>query len=136
MREENPTVASEDTTPAAIAPWWHTCLLLAPLLIFSLLGSMRPAHRALGQHHIVQYLATLAWEWILAALVLWGIHIRRTPLRQLLGTRRPAVRDWRDDFILAAAFWVASMIILAAIGALVSLAHLPTPQKAPAQLAP
>jgi membrane protease YdiL (CAAX protease family) len=136
MREQNLTETSEDTTPAAIAPWWHTCLLLVPLLIFSLLGSLKPAHRALGRHHIAQYLATLAWEWILAAFVLWGIRIRRTPLRQLLGTRRPTLRDWRDDFILAAVFWIASIIILAAIGTLVRLAHLPTPQKALAQLAP
>jgi hypothetical protein len=136
MREQNPTETSEDVTPAAIAPWWHTCLILAPVLTFSLLGSLKPAHRALGQHHIAQYLATLAWEWILAALVLWGIRIRKTPLRQLLGTRRPALRDWRDDFILAAAFWMASMIILVAVGTLFKHAHLSTPQKGLAQLAP
>lgn len=121
--------------PAAIAPWWHTALLIALLLGFSLLG-IRPSHHALTRHHIVQYLVTLAWEWLLAALILWGIRLRRVPLRQLLGARRPALRDWRDDFLLAAAFWLASSIVLAALGILFHLAHLSTPQKTLMQLAP
>ncbi len=136
MREQNTTQIGEHTTSHAIAPWWHTVLLIAPLLAFSLLGSLKPAHQALSQHHIRQYLVTLAWEWILAALVLWGIRMRGTPLRQLLGARRSTLRDWRDDIIFAAGFWIASVMILMAIGILLKLAHLPTPQKALAQLAP
>lgn len=123
-------------TPRAIAPWWHTVLLIVPLLVFSLLGSIRPTHHALSRHHVAQYLATLAWEWVLAALVLWGIHMRRIPLRQLLGARRPALRNWRDDIVLAAAFWVASMAVLTVIGIVFKLAHLSTPQKMLMQLAP
>lgn len=136
MREQNATENGGQTTLPAIAPWWHTVLLIVPLLSFSVLGSLKPAHHALSQHHIAQYIATLAWEWILAALVFWGIRIRRTSLRQLLGTRRPTLRAWRDDLVIAAAFWIASVIILAAIGVLFRLAHLATPQKALAQLAP
>jgi membrane protease YdiL (CAAX protease family) len=128
----------QDTTepPLTIAPWWHTALLIVPLLSFSILGSLKPAHHALSQHHVAQYLVTLAWEWILAALVFWGIRMRKIPLRQLLGTHRPALRDWRDDVILAAAFWIAAIIILAALGTLFRLAHLSTPQKTLVQLAP
>ena len=119
-----------------IAPWWHTAFLVALLLGFSLLGSLRPAHRALDQHHVMQYLATLGWEWRLAALVLWGIRLRGVSLRQLLGTRRPALRDWRDDFILAAAFWLAASIVLATLGIIFQRAHLPTPEKTITQIAP
>jgi membrane protease YdiL (CAAX protease family) len=136
VSEQNATQTDEQATLPAIASWWHTALLIAPLLGFSLLGSLKPAHQAFSQHHIRQYLATLAWEWILAALVVWGIRMRKIPLRQLLGTRRPALRDWRDDIVLAAAFWIASVIVLAAIGTVFKLAHLSTPQKELAQLAP
>jgi uncharacterized protein len=136
MREQNATENSKRTTLHAIAPWWHTVLLIAPLLAFSLLGSLKPAHRALGQHHISQYLVTLAWEWILAALVVWGIRMRGVSVRQLLGTRRPTLRDWREDLVIAAAFWIASVIILAAVGFVFKLMHLSTPQQALAQLAP
>lgn len=142
MPEQNPAENGEHTTLPAnplrqgIAPWWHTALLVTPLLAFSLLGSLQPARHAFHQHHLSQYLATLAWEWILAALVLWGIHMRGIPLRQLLGTSRVTFRDWRDDLILAAAFWIASMMVLFAVGIVLRLTHLPTPQKVLAQLAP
>jgi membrane protease YdiL (CAAX protease family) len=142
MSEQNATENSEQATPPAndtsraIAPWWHTILLILPLLAFSLLGSLKPTHQNLSRHHVPQYAATLVWEWILAGFVLWGIRMRRVPLRQLLGTRRATLRDWRDDIAIAAAFWIASVIILAAIGAVMKLAHLSTPQKALAQLAP
>ncbi|WP_222439745.1 type II CAAX endopeptidase family protein [Alloacidobacterium dinghuense] len=136
MREQNATEISEHATLPAIAPWWHTALLVAPLLAFSLLGSIKPTHQALSQHHLGQYLATLIWEWLLAALVLWGIRMRGTPLRQLLGQRRPTLRDWGTDVALAAAFWIAAVITLAAISVVFKLAHLSTPQKTLAQLAP
>src|ERR1700761_2970358 len=100
MREQNATENDELTTlpvsSRSIAPWWHTILLVVPLLAFSILGSLKPEQQAFGQHHVLQYMLTLAWEWVLAALVLWGIHMRKTPLRQLLGVRRPGLRAWRD----------------------------------------
>ena len=142
MSEQNATESSEETTLSAdsanqaIAPWWHTVLLLLPLLGFSLLGALKSAHLTIGQRHIPQYAATLAWEWILAAFICWGIHMRKTPLRQLLGVRRKTLQDWRDDLAIAAVFWIGSMIILAGLGALLRLAHFSAPQKALARLAP
>ena len=142
MREQNATEDVCDTTLTAglsrqaIAPWWHTGLLLLPLLGFSLLGALKSAHLTTGQRHIPQYAATLAWEWILAAFVFWGIRMRKTPLRQLLGVRRSTLGDWSDDLAIAGGFWITSMMVLAGIGALLRLAHLSAPQKALAQLAP
>ena len=98
--------------------------------------SLRPTHRVLSQHHVGQYLATLGWEWLLALLVLRGIRVRRVPLRQLLGVRRPSLREWREDFVLAAAFWLAASIVLTALGILFRIAHLSTPEKTIVQLAP
>jgi uncharacterized protein len=136
LPEVNVDANREQTLYPVIAPWWHTALLIAPLLGFSFLGSLQPAHRGLNERHLAQYLATLAWEWILAALVIWGIRMRRVPLRQLLGKRRPSWKDWTEDFILAATFWIAASILLTAIGVMMKLAHLSTPQKILAQLAP
>lgn len=129
-------VAALDSNGRTIAPWWHTVLLVAPLLGFSLLGSIHPARRALSEHHGTQYLLTLVWEWVLAALVIWGIRMRKVPLRQLLGKHRPTLNDWRDDFLLALSFWMAASILLAAIGVTLKFAHFPMPTKTIAQLAP
>ncbi len=136
MSEQNATENSQQTTLPAIAPWWHTVLLIVPLLAFSLLGSLKPAHHALSQHHIPQYLATLAWEWILAALVALGHpHAqdsaapasRRAPTHVARMERRSRHRrrflDRVHDYSRG-------------LGAVLRLAHLSTPQKALAQLAP
>jgi CAAX protease family protein len=143
MQEPNETTGTQlpfdssvAAAPTTIAPWWHTVLLLTPVLGFSLLGSLHPSHHALSERHTTQYIVTLLWEWALAALAVWGIRIRKIPLRQLLGKRRPALRDWRDDFALAFAFWIGASIVLAAIGIALKLAHFSSPQKTIAQLAP
>jgi hypothetical protein len=107
-----------------------------PLVGFSLLGSIHPARRALSEHHGTQYLLTLVWEWVLGAVVIWGIRMRKVQLRQLLGERRPTLNDWRDDFLLALSFWMAASILLAAIGVTLKLAHFSMPMKTIAQLAP
>jgi CAAX protease family protein len=123
-------------SPRTIAPWWHTVLLLAPILSFSFLGSLRSAHESLNLHHASRYMITLVWEWALAGLTVWGIRLRKISLRQLLGERRPALSDWRDDFVLAFTFWIGASIVLAAIGTLLKLSHFSSPQKTLSQLAP
>jgi membrane protease YdiL (CAAX protease family) len=110
--------------------------LLAPVLLFSFLGGQRASHHTVGQHHLLQYALTLVWEWLLAAFVLWGLRMRGVPLRQLLGVRRASAREWREDLLLAAAFWIAASAILAAIGVLLHLAHFSVPEKTLSQLAP
>lgn len=125
-----------ETQYRPVAPWWHTTLLLAPILLFSFLGGQRAEHRAIGQHHVQQYTVTLVWEWALAAVVFWGIRMRRIPLRQLLGIRRVSPREWRTDLVLAAVFWIAASAILAVIGVLLHFARFSVPEKTLAQLAP
>jgi membrane protease YdiL (CAAX protease family) len=131
-----PAIIPPAANDSTLAPWWHTALLLAPILGFSLLGNIRPAQHTLSEHHAMRYVFTLVWEWVLAAIVVWGIHMRKGSLRQLLGERRPTLRDWRDDLILAAVFWIGASIVLAAVGITLKLAHLSSPQKTIAQLAP
>lgn len=130
------TATGENPQYCSVAPWWHTALLVALLLGVSLLGSLRPAHPTLSQHHVMQYLLTTGWEWALAGLVFWGIRMRGVPLRQLLGVRRPQWRDWRNDLGLALTFWIAASIVLSAIGILLKLGHFSMPQKTIVQLAP
>ena len=60
----------------------------------------RPLHLAMN------YSLTIVYEWVLAAAVLWGLHLRNVPLRQLLGERRPGGKAWLADFAFYAAFGI------------------------------
>jgi uncharacterized protein len=119
-----------------IAPWWHTALLVALLIGVSFLSSVQSKAVGLGGGHIKRYAVTLAWEWILALLVWWGFHLRRTPLREVLGIRRSGAREWARDLGIALLFWIIAMVLLGAIATLLRLFHLAPPQKAIIALAP
>jgi CAAX protease family protein len=115
-----------------IAPLWHTALILVLLLGISVLNvftrhlAQALTHHPATQHrsHFIMYGATLIWEWVLLALVYWGLRIRRTPLRQLFGVRRPGAVELWTDIAIAAGFWFASLFALGALGFLLRLIHL------------
>ena len=139
---ENPTPAPSAPAldwPARadpIAPWWHTALLIALLVGVSTLSSLQSKAVGFGGSHFKRYAVTLAWEWVLALLVWWGLHLRRGPLREILGLRRSGAREWALDFSVALLFWIIAMALLGAIAALLRLFHLAPPQKAIIALAP
>jgi membrane protease YdiL (CAAX protease family) len=120
----------------SIAPWWHTTFLVAFLVAVSVLSSMESKAKGFGGGHIKRYLFGMAWEWVLAALVWWGIRMRHIPVRQLLGQRRSGWKEWARDFAVAMGFWIMATIILAAIATVLKLVHLVTLQKAAIELAP
>lgn len=120
-----------------VAPWWHTGLVAAIIVGVSALSSSN-AQRLASLHgtQIRQYLFTIAWELGLALLTLWGIHIRRTPLRQILGMRRSSAREWVKDIAIAIIFWILAILALGAVGAVLRLFHLTPAQKVVAAIAP
>lgn len=100
-----------------LAPWWHTALMVTVILALSFAGMKQL--RNLGDqplHLTANYLLTIAYEWILAALVVWGLHMRGIPLRQILGERRPGVRAWLFDLGVALGYWLAAICVLALLG--------------------
>jgi len=119
----------------AIAPWWHTGLLVAILVGGSMI-SARQAHRAaFGSHHVARYGLTILSELVLLLLAWWGLRLRGVPITEVLHFQR-GWRAWMEDLGAAAAFWVASAAVLVAIGLVLRAAHLATPQKAIMALAP
>ena len=119
-----------------VAPLWHSALLTLAVLTVSALGFGGKAHHSLATRHVREYLFTLGWEWLLGAAVLWGLWLRRTPLRSLLGEQRKGVRGWLGDAAAAGIFWMGSSVILAAVAVLLKLAHLTLPEKTVISLAP
>lgn len=126
MQTESP--ASISTSPAAphglIAPWWHTLLLVVLLLATSLSGSVtvgRTAHADV--HHALSYGVTMAVEWVLAALVYWGLRLRRVPLRAVVGPQGSGLSAWLKDAGVALVFWLISLMVLGACAQLLRPLH-------------
>jgi uncharacterized protein len=100
-----------------LAPWWHTALLVLLILALSFAGVRQL--RTLGDrplHLVTNYSLSIAYEWILAGLVLWGLHLRKVPLLQLLGEHRPGARAWLADIGAALLYWLIAISALAVLG--------------------
>ena len=115
-----------------LAPLWHTAVIVVLLLAISAVNAL--THHLAGalphrpeverRSHVIMYSVTLLWEWMLLALVHWGLLLRRTPLRQLLGIRRRGAVEIWTDIAIALGFWFASLFVLGLVGFLLRLGHL------------
>jgi membrane protease YdiL (CAAX protease family) len=100
-----------------VAPWWHTALLVIMIISLSVAGVRQL--RSFGNqplHLATNYILTIVYEWVLAGLVLWGLHMRKVPLRQLLGEWRPGARAWLTDIGVALGYWAGALLVLAVLG--------------------
>jgi hypothetical protein len=122
LHSDAQTEASQPTQ--LLAPLWHTGVIVLLLLGISVVNALTHHLASRSRSHLTMYAVTLVWEWILLALVHWGLLMRGTPLRQLLGLRRRGVAELWTDIAIALGFWFASLIILGAVGLLLRLAHL------------
>jgi uncharacterized protein len=118
-----------------VAPWWHTALLAGLLVGISVLSALQVHRPGLTTHHASRYLLSMVFEWLMLLLTWWGLRMRGVALADLLGFRR-GLRALVADIGAAAIFWIIAIIVLAAIGILLRLLHLASPQKAIAALAP
>jgi uncharacterized protein len=134
--QTNITASAWPVPSRPIAPWWHTVFMVVFLITVSVLSSMESKAKGFAGGHIKRYLFGIAWEWVLAALVWWGIRMRHVPVRQLLGQRRSGWKEWARDLGVAMIFWLLATIVLAALATLLKLMHLVTLQKAAIELAP
>lgn len=95
---------------AAIAPWWHTVILIAVLLIASVNGTVSK-HPLATAGKLPQYFWTMGWEWLLTGFVWLGIR-KRVRLRDLIGGRWASTEDFFLDVVFAAAFWIGALVVL------------------------
>jgi uncharacterized protein len=102
-----------------LAPWWHTAILVAVLLLVSLNGT-RSQHPLAAAGKIPQYLWTMTWEWMLVGFIWLGIR-KRIRFRDLIGGRWATLEDFFLDVVYAGAFWLCALFVL---GAGAKLMHL------------
>lgn len=109
----------ENLLPKTIAPWWHTCALIAFFLALTLAGILfqRQASSATGivlQHPNMApaYLSLVLAQWALLYYV-WKVGLRRTgtKLSELIGGRWAGITDVLRDVALAVGLWLVWLLI-------------------------
>ncbi len=109
-----------------IAPAWHTVLILLLVATASLLGAHGVKHLPTStvSNNLPSYLASIAMEWALAALVFWGLWMRGTPLHAVLGQSRSGWKEWLADAGAGLAFWIIALMLLSTIAVALKPLHL------------
>lgn len=100
----------------AVAPAWHTIVLVAGILAVSIHGASRftAAHGPVNR--LATYGLTAVMEVGMLAWVVFGLRLSRTPLRSLLGSFSGSFRSIAADLGFALVFWIASLMVLGTLG--------------------
>jgi len=106
----------EPIAPTAVAPAWHTLVLVAGILGISIHGASRFSGAHGPVNLPVTYALTAATELAMLAWVVLGLRLSKTPLRSLLGSFSSSFRSIAADLGFALAFWIASLMVLGTIG--------------------
>jgi len=135
MHEPEAAAAADSMVAGPVAPWWHTAAVAALLVVTSVLSGRQAQRGSLGAHRAGRYLFGIAMEWTLLLLVWWGLRMKRVKLAELVRMRR-GLAALAEDFAAAGIFWTIAVVVLAAIGLALRLAHLSAPQKTLMEIAP
>ncbi|HMF91745.1 MAG TPA: type II CAAX endopeptidase family protein [Candidatus Angelobacter sp.] len=107
-----------------IAPVWHTIVLLIIILGNSYFASVRLAHNVQNRGRILLYLGTMVWQLLLFGLVWFGLRLKKTKLRDVIGGQWSKAEDFLLDGAIAAGFWIVSAAILVGLKFAFGLASL------------
>ena len=122
--------ASPAVRPRLIAPAWHTALIVVLAATTSIAGARGVRHlvgNAGGSMHgsnLPSYLASIAMEWVLAAVVFWGLRLRHTSLRSVYGQPSRSAFEWISDAGAAFAFWFIALMVLSSLAFAMKPLHL------------
>jgi uncharacterized protein len=102
----------------AVAPAWHTVIVLiilfASSLAGALAGSITPGSR--GHGRAPGYLLIMAAEWLVAAFIWWGAHRQGLRMGDLVGGKWARVADVFRDLGIGIAFLIVSVFVLNGLG--------------------
>ena len=128
------TITAPPSYPVtAVAPAWHSALLIAVLLGGSWFNAHQMHRSGLAAHHLTRYITGICVEALLFLITWWGLRMRQIRITDIINFRRG---ELARDLGAAAVFWILAVIVLACIGLALRLLHFETPQKAIAALAP
>jgi membrane protease YdiL (CAAX protease family) len=117
MQKGAPGMASApvvgNASPRAVAPVWHTLIVLAVLatnsMVSGLIHDVSPIH---FYGHVGGYLYVLVLEWAVVGFIWWGIGRRGVSMAELIGGKWSRPLDFIRDFGLA----IVLIVVIGLIG--------------------
>lgn len=137
--DSNPAQQSQQPSPPpALAPAWHTIILVAAIVALSVHSSSKLS----SAHGPINRLATYGFSALMEALMLawvaFGLWLKKIPFRSLLGSFSFNIPSIALDLCIAAAFWIGALMVLGALSLAwslveIALTHTPAPARIASQ---
>lgn len=109
-----------------IASYLHTALVIAIMIGVASMTAATMKGTPETKGPFAQYIATIIWLWLLAALVAFGIRRSGATVRDVMGTPWRGFDDVLMDLIIAGGFWITSAFLLAGLRFVVSPGSMPS----------
>jgi membrane protease YdiL (CAAX protease family) len=103
-------------SPGAVAPAWHTVILIAGIVLLSIAGAAELSGAQAVVNRMQTYALTATTELCMLAWVYFGLRLRKVPFRSLLGSVSRNFRSLANDILFALLFWIGALFTLATIG--------------------
>jgi uncharacterized protein len=117
------TRVANDSSHSAVAPAWHTAVILLVLFGLSALSARQHGLISLGWGgHAASYVLVMAFEWLTTAFIWFAIRGRGLRLLDLIGGSWPSVKAVLRDLGIAVLYLIAANLVSAAIGFLLKVA--------------
>jgi membrane protease YdiL (CAAX protease family) len=107
-----PSPPARPSVPLAVAPAWHTIVLVAAILALTIYGATRSSPEHAAFNRLAAYGFMAAGELAMLGWIVFGLRLRKTSIRSLLGPFPFNFRSIAADLVCALLFWVGSIILL------------------------
>jgi CAAX protease family protein len=112
-----------DPTHRAVAPAWHTAIVLFVMLGLSLAGALKGNLPGIGAHGRASgYILVMVLEWLIVAFIWYGVSRRGILMRDLVGGSWARPVAVLRDLAIAIGFLIISGLILNGLGYLLKAA--------------
>ncbi len=113
---EAPLIEAVQAPPAAVAPVWHTIILVGGIVALSVQGASELSGNQADAPRMGTYALTAISELLMLGWIYFGLRLRKIPFRSLFGSVSGDFRSVVLDLGFAMAFWIGSLIVLGTIG--------------------
>ena len=114
IADEAPSSGKKRFLP--VASYLHTATAIAIMLGVALMTWKSAKQFEQPHSPWVSYLPTIIWLWLLFGFVAVGIWRRNISLREIFGGAWKSFDDIIMDIVIAAAFWMCAVVVLATLG--------------------
>jgi len=108
----------------AVAPAWHTVLVVLIMLGLSWLSAYSQGLPSVGNTHnrISRYITSTVMEWLILGFIWLGLRLRKQRMRVLLGESWGGIRQIPRDFGIGVLFLIISYFVLGLVSHLLKAA--------------